>query len=765
MPAELSEQEILRRQKSEELLKLGINPYPAELWEVSIASKEILGDFEKNPDNENLKSISFAGRIMSVRDMGKASFAVLQDSVGKIQIYVKRDDICPGEDKTLYDIVWKKLLDIGDIIGVKGFVFRTKMGEISIHVKELKLLSKSLRPLPIVKQDAEGQVHDAFTDPEMRYRQRYVDMIVNPHVREVFRKRSKLIDSMRNYLNEKGYLEVETPILQPLYGGAAARPFKTHHNTLDMTLYLRIANELYLKRLIVGGYDGVYEFSKDFRNEGMSRFHNPEFTQVELYVAYKDYEWMMNLVEEMIEKAAMALHGTTEVKVGDQAINFKRPWKRFTMYEAIKHFTGVDISEMDEAAMQSAAQKMGIEIDKTMGRGKIIDEIFGEKCEQHLIQPTFITDYPVEMSPLAKKHRDKPGLVERFEAVCNGKEICNAFSELNDPIDQRKRFEEQKALGLRGDEEAMQLDEDFLRALEYGMPPTAGLGIGIDRLTMIMTDSQSIQDVLFFPQMRPEVSVTLVEKNVSDLNISTLNEKIKEFEQKIELNYKAELTERNTLKGEIKNLIELNKKISNETDNLVSALKGDNKQQGNWSELILEKILENSGLKEDEEYHTQLVNTNEEGEKIKPDVVVFLPDEKYIIIDSKIPLTAYQSLISSTAETEKKQFKKLYVASVKSHIKSLSEKNYQTAIGSITPDFVLMFFPLESSFEAAVQSDHELFNYAWDRKIIIVSPSTLLATLRTISLIWKQERQTRYAFQIAKEAKGFMMNLPTVLKI
>jgi len=409
---------------------------------------------------------------------------------------------------SLYDELFKKHLDIGDIIGVTGYVFTTKTGETSIHVKTLTLLSKSLRPLPIVKTDAEGNVHDAFTDPELRYRMRYVDLIVNPQVKETFRKRTQLVNTIRYYLNEKGYLEVETPILQPLYGGAAARPFKTHHNTLDMTLYLRIANELYLKRLIVGGYDGVYEFSKDFRNEGMSRFHNPEFTQIELYVAYKDYEWMMNLVEEMIEKVALELHGSTAVKVGEKTIDFKRPWKRFTMYEAIEHFTGVDVSEMDEMAMRKAAAQKGIELDDTMARGKIIDEIFGSKCEANLIQPTFITDYPVEMSPLAKKHRSKPGLVERFEAICNGKEMCNAFSELNDPIDQRKRFEEQLELGKRGDEEAMQLDEDFLRAIEYGMPPTAGLGIGIDRLSMIMTNAASIQDVLFFPQMKPETIET-----------------------------------------------------------------------------------------------------------------------------------------------------------------------------------------------------------------------------------------------------------------
>ncbi len=500
---QLSEQEIIRRDKLKELEKLGINPYPAELFDVNTTSSAILGEFETNPDA--FKEISFAGRLMSVRDMGKAAFAVLQDSVGKIQIYVKRDEICKGDDKTMYDIVWKKMLDIGDIIGVTGYVFKTKTGEISIHASEIKLLCKSLKPLPIVKEK-DGEVYDAVSDPDLRYRQRYVDLIINPQVKNVFRQRTQLVNTMRNYLNEKGYLEVETPILQPLYGGAAARPFKTHHNTLDMTLYLRIANELYLKRLIVGGYDGVYEFSKDFRNEGMSRFHNPEFTQIELYVAYKDYQWMMNLVEEMVEKVALDLHGTTEVQVGEHKINFKRPWKRMTMYEAIQHFTNVDISNMNEDEMRSAAKAMGIHVDAKLGRGKIIDEIFGEKCEANLIQPTFITDYPVEMSPLAKKHRNKAGLVERFEAICNGKEMCNAFSELNDPIDQRKRFEEQLELGLRGDEEAMQLDEDFLRPIEYGMPPTAGLGIGIDRLAMMMTNSNSIQDVLFFPQMRAEVS-------------------------------------------------------------------------------------------------------------------------------------------------------------------------------------------------------------------------------------------------------------------
>ena len=417
---------------------------------------------------------------MTRRIMGKASFVELQDSEGKIQLYLNRDEICPEEDKTMYNQVFKKLLDIGDIIGVSGSVFITQVGEISILVKSLTVLSKSLRPLPLPKTDTDGNVFDAFTDPEKRYRQRYVDLVVNPHVKEAFIKRTVLTNSMRQYLNSKEYLEVETPILQPLYGGAAARPFKTHHNTLDMDLYLRIANELYLKRLIVGGFDGVYEFSKDFRNEGMSRFHNPEFTQMELYVAYKDYNWMMELVEEMVEKIAIDIHGKTEITVGEHVINFKRPWKRYTMYEAIEHFAKVDISQMQEKELAKTAKKLGVNVDSSMGRGRLIDEIFGDFCEPKLIQPTFITDYPVEMSPLAKKHRSKNGLVERFEAVCNGKEICNAFSELNDPIDQRKRFSEQLELAKRGDEEAMQLDEDFLRALEYGMPPTAGLGIGID---------------------------------------------------------------------------------------------------------------------------------------------------------------------------------------------------------------------------------------------------------------------------------------------
>ncbi|HEX8548554.1 MAG TPA: lysine--tRNA ligase [Cytophagaceae bacterium] len=503
---ELSEQELIRRKEREELISLGIDPYPSETFKIDVSTADILQNYEKR--KTDYKNVSIAGRIMNRRIMGNASFAELQDATGRIQLYIRRDDICPGEDKTLYNTVFKKLLDIGDIIGVKGYVFTTQTGEISIHVTELKLLTKSLKPLPVVKESEDEQgnkvVYDAFSDPEMRYRQRYVDLIVNPEVRETFIKRTQLTNTMRNYLNDRGYLEVETPILQPLYGGAAARPFKTHHNTLDMTLYLRIANELYLKRLIVGGFDGVYEFSKDFRNEGMSRFHNPEFTQIELYVAYKDYNWMMDLVEEMIEKVAMNLHGTTEVRVGNNVLNFQRPWKRYTMFEAIQHFTGIDISQMDEAGIREVAKNLDIAVDQTMGKGKLIDEIFGAKCEPLLIQPTFITDYPVEMSPLAKKHRTKEGLVERFEAICNGKEICNSFSELNDPIDQRQRFEDQLELGKRGDTEAMVLDEDFLRALEYGMPPTAGLGIGIDRLAMIMTNSNSIQDVLFFPQMKPE---------------------------------------------------------------------------------------------------------------------------------------------------------------------------------------------------------------------------------------------------------------------
>jgi lysyl-tRNA synthetase, class II len=541
----LSEQEIIRREKLKELEKLGINPYPAELFKINASAKDILDNFEKNP--ESFKQVSLAGRIMSTRIMGNASFAELQDETGRIQVYFRRDDLCPGEDKTLYNTVFKKLLDIGDIIGISGFAFKTQVGEISVHVTNFTLLAKALRPLPVVKvtKDEQGNdvVHDAFTDPEQRYRQRYVDLIVNPEVRDAFVKRTRLVNSMREYLNPKNYLEVETPILQPLYGGAAARPFKTHHNTLDMTLYLRIANELYLKRLIVGGFPGVYEFSKDFRNEGMSRFHNPEFTQIELYVAYKDYYWMMDLVEEMIEKVALDLHGTTKVQVGENVIDFKRPWTRYTMFEAIQHFTGIDISEMDETRLRETCRKLHVPMDETMGKGKLIDQIFGEKCEPNLIQPTFITDYPIEMSPLAKKHRTKEGLVERFEAICNRKEIANSFSELNDPIDQRARFEEQLELGKRGDEEAMTLDEDFLRALEYGMPPTAGLGIGIDRLAMIMTNSPSIQDVLFFPQMKPETRDDVNASELASNQLEGVREELVPVLQKLGITNKAQMRE------------------------------------------------------------------------------------------------------------------------------------------------------------------------------------------------------------------------------
>ena len=498
---ELSEQEQIRRQSLARLRELGIDPYPAAKYDVNVHTDEIRNNY--SPEKNNYQDVCLAGRIMSRRIMGASSFTELQDEKGRIQCYFNRDVICPGDDKTMYNEVYKKLLDIGDIIGVKGYAFLTKTGELSVHVQEFTVLCKSLKPLPIVKEK-DGKVYDAFTNPEQRYRKRYVDLIVNPKVKEVFIKRTKLVNTMRQYLDSIGCLEVETPILQPIYGGASARPFKTHHNAMDQTLYLRIANELYLKKLIVGGFEGVYEFSKDFRNEGMDRFHNPEFTQIELYVAYKDYFWMMDTVEEMVEKVAIATNGTTKIQVGNNVIDFKRPWQRFTMFEAIEHYTGVDISEMDEAQLVETAKKFGVEVDSTMGKGKLIDEIFGETCEAKIIQPTFITDYPVEMSPLTKKHRSKEGLVERFEAICNGKELCNAYSELNDPIDQRQRFEDQLLLAKRGDEEAMVLDEDFLTAIDHGMPPTAGVGIGIDRLTMIMTNSESIQDVLFFPQMKPE---------------------------------------------------------------------------------------------------------------------------------------------------------------------------------------------------------------------------------------------------------------------
>ncbi len=481
---------------------MGIEPYPAPLFPVNSNSVYIKENYSEER-KEEFADVCLAGRIMSVRDMGKANFAVIQDAHGKIQLYIRRDDICPGEDKTLYDIVWKKLLDISDIIGIKGYAFITKTGETSVHVKELTLLSKSLRPLPIVKE-AEGQTFDAVTDPEFRYRQRYADLIINPSVKETFIKRTKLINSIREFLNGHGALEVDTPVLQSIPGGAAARPFITHHNALDVPFYLRVANELYLKRLIVGGFDWVYEFSRNFRNEGMDRTHNPEFTILEFYTAYKDYLWMMETTEQLLEKAARDVCNTTEIQVGNKSISFKAPYKRISIYDAIKEHTGFEVDRMNEEQLRSVCQQLNIHVDKTMGKGKLIDEIFGGNCEHHYIQPTFIIDYPVEMSPLTKKHRDKQGLVERFELMINGKEIANAYSELNDPIEQRERFEEQVKLMERGDHEAMFIDHDFLRALEYGMPPTSGIGFGIDRLCMLLTNQSSIQDVLFFPQMRPE---------------------------------------------------------------------------------------------------------------------------------------------------------------------------------------------------------------------------------------------------------------------
>ncbi len=499
----LSEQEIVRRENLEKIREMGIDPFPAAKFEVTTLATSILGHFDDEKP-EPFQDIALAGRIMMKRVMGKASFAELQDSSGRIQIYLNRDEICPGEDKSLYNSLFKKYLDIGDFIGVRGYVFRTRMGEITLHVKTFTFLGKALRPLPVVKVDAEGKVHDAFTDPELRYRQRYVDLTVNPEVRQTFLKRSKIIQSMRNFFNRQNWLEVETPILQPIHGGAAARPFKTHHNVLDVPLYLRIANELYLKRLIVGGFEGVYEFGKMFRNEGMDRTHNPEFTSMEIYVAYKDYNWMMEMVEQCLECVAQEVNGDTKVQVGDQIIDFKAPYERLPMLEAIEKHTGTDVSGMDEQDLRALCKNMNIEVDGSMGKGKLIDEIFSEKVEDNLIQPTYITDYPIEMTPLAKKHRSKEGLVERFELFVNGKEIANAYSELNDPIDQRERFEGQLRLAERGDEEAMALDEDFLRALEYGMPPTSGLGIGIDRLAMLLTNQNSIQEVLFFPQMKPE---------------------------------------------------------------------------------------------------------------------------------------------------------------------------------------------------------------------------------------------------------------------
>jgi len=507
----LSEQELVRRENLQKIRELGIDPFPPEEFPVNAFAQDIQENFD--PEQENFQEVTLAGRIMNVRVMGKASFAELQDSTGRIQLYVQRDDIAPSENKDLYNKLFKKLLDIGDFVGVKGFVFLTRTEEITVHVKEFTFLSKCLHPLPIVKRDEEGHIYDAFNDPEQRHRQRYVDLVVNPHVRETFLKRSRIITAMRRFFDEKGWLEVETPILQPIHGGAAARPFNTHHNTLDMQLYMRIANELYLKRLIVGGFDGVYEIGKMFRNEGMDRTHNPEFTSMEIYVAYKDYNWMMEMVEELLETVTKAVNdGKTAVQIGENTVDFAGPYKRLSMYDAIEEHTGIDISEMDEEALKEVCKKLQIGIDESMGRGKLIDEIFSEKVEKSLIQPTYIIDYPIEMTPLAKKHRTKEGLVERFELFVNGKEIANAYTELNDPIDQRERFEEQLRLAERGDEEAMALDEDFLKALEYGMPPTSGLGIGIDRLAMLLTNQSSIQEVLFFPQMRPERKVQTAEK-------------------------------------------------------------------------------------------------------------------------------------------------------------------------------------------------------------------------------------------------------------
>ena len=498
--SELSEQEVLRRNSLDTLRQMGIEPYPAAEFPVTGHSLEIKENFK---DDAPERQVSVAGRIMSRRIMGKASFVELQDADGRIQLYISRDDICPGEDKELYNTVFKKLLDIGDFIGVTGYVFRTKTGEISVHAQSLTVLAKSLRPLPIVKMK-DGVAYDAFEDPELRYRRRYVDLVVNKGVKDIFVKRTKVYNSMREYFNQAGYIEVETPILQSIPGGAAARPFITHHNALDIELYMRIADELYLKRLIVGGFDGVYEFSKNFRNEGMDRTHNPEFTCMEVYVAYKDYRWMMEFTERMLEKISMDVNGTTKVKVGEHEIDFKAPYRRVTMAEAIKEHTGVDITGMDEDALRKVCADLGVEVDKSMGKGKLIDEIFGAKCEGNYIQPTFIIDYPIEMSPLTKRHRDNQELTERFELMVNGKELANAYSELNDPIDQYGRFVEQMRLGAKGDDEAMIIDHDFIRALEYGMPPTSGMGIGMDRLVMLMTGQTAIQEVLFFPQMRPE---------------------------------------------------------------------------------------------------------------------------------------------------------------------------------------------------------------------------------------------------------------------
>ena len=578
---ELSEQELVRRESLKKLKEIGIDPYPAAAYPVSHHTLQIIKDY--HPDNNLFANVSLAGRLMGQRIMGKASFAELQDETGRIQLYLNRDELCPGEDKSLYNEVFKKLLDIGDIIGVKGFVFVTQMGELTLHVKELTLLSKALRPLPVVKEK-DGQTFDAFTDPEMRYRQRYVDLIVNPQIREHFKKRTLVINTLRQLFNERGYLEVETPILQPIPGGAAARPFITHHNALDIPLYLRIANELYLKRLIVGGYEGVYEFAKDFRNEGMDRTHNPEFTVLEIYVAYKDYHWMMDFTEEMIERVALALHGKTQVQLGENTIDFRRPFQRISMLDSIREHTGIDISGMDETQLRAVCKQLDVEVDDRMGKGKLIDELFGAKCEARYIQPTFITDYPKEMSPLCKKHRDNPDLTERFELMVNGKELCNAYSELNDPIDQLERFQEQLRLSEKGDDEAMFIDLDFVRALEYGMPPTSGMGIGIDRLVMFMTNQSSIQDVLFFPQMKPEKVVKTDSKEdfaragipadwiepLNKMGYKTLS-KLKEVEKHTKLhqdlcgfNKKNKLNLSNPSVEEVKKWIDSLKKMSSE---------------------------------------------------------------------------------------------------------------------------------------------------------------------------------------------------------
>jgi lysyl-tRNA synthetase class 2 len=535
---ELSEQEVFRRESLNKLRAMGIEPFPAPLFPVDTLSQEIKAEYTEG------KEVCLAGRIMSKRIMGKASFAELQDSSGRIQLYFNRDEICPAEDKSMYNDVFKKLLDLGDFIGVHGTVFKTQVGEISVNITKLTVLSKAIKPLPLPKTDAEGKIHDAFTDPESRYRQRYVDLVVNPHVKDTFIKRSKIISSMRSFLNSREYLEVETPILQSIPGGAAARPFVTHHNALDIPLYLRIANELYLKRLIVGGFDGVYEFAKDFRNEGMDRTHNPEFTQMEIYVAYKDYIWMMEFVEDMLETICMDVLGTTDVQIGENKVSFKKPFKRISMIDAIKEHTGIDIAPMNESELLETCKKLGVETDESMGKGKLIDEIFGEKCEGNYIQPTFITDYPVEMSPLCKKHRDNPELTERFELMVNGKELANAYSELNDPIDQKERFEEQVKLSEKGDDEAMFIDMDFVRSLEYGMPPTSGMGIGIDRLCMFLTNNASIQEVLFFPQMRPEVKAKKIElteheKTIHE-NLKKVNScELKDLRSEVEMSNKA----------------------------------------------------------------------------------------------------------------------------------------------------------------------------------------------------------------------------------